>query len=75
MVHSVSSALSDAPTFVSSTTKKMKALITIALATILLASCTVENTCHSYGQTNRGTSLGKKAQYKYARHNKTRLLF
>ncbi|MBS1507577.1 MAG: hypothetical protein JSS79_13115 [Bacteroidetes bacterium] len=47
----------------------MKALM-ILLAALVLTSCSIEYSCHSYGQTNLTTSHGKKAQSKYSRHNK-----
>ncbi|MBS1557187.1 MAG: hypothetical protein JST69_00555 [Bacteroidetes bacterium] len=47
----------------------------ILLAICLLASCTTEFQCTSYGNTNNITTHGKKSQSKYARHNKHRLLF
>jgi len=52
----------------------MKALI-IILAACMVTSCSIEYTCHSYGQTNLTTNHGKKAQSKYARHNKHKSLF
>jgi len=48
----------------------MKAVIIIIIAICTLTSCSIEYQCHSYGQTNLTTHQGKKAQSKYARHNK-----
>ncbi|HLZ16233.1 MAG TPA: hypothetical protein VKQ08_04310 [Cyclobacteriaceae bacterium] len=53
----------------------MKAVITFLFALVLMTSCTIEYQCHSYGQTNQSTRHGKKAQAKYAKHNKHRSLF
>ncbi len=53
----------------------MKAVITFFFAVCLLASCTTEYQCHSYGQTNQSTGHGTKAQAKYAKHNKHKSLF
>ncbi len=47
----------------------MKALIVI-LAAIILTSCSVEFQCPSYGNSNRATKNGYKAQSHYAKHNK-----
>ena len=53
----------------------MKAVVTFLLAVVLLASCTTEFRCPSYGGLNKTTNHGKKAQSKYARHNRIKSLF
>jgi|GEM_PF-6541893 len=52
----------------------MKAVI-ILLAAIVLTSCSIEQACPSYGRTISQTKYGKKAQAKFARHNKIKSLF
>jgi len=52
----------------------MKAVI-IILAVTILSSCSIEQGCPSYGRVISTTKYGKKAQAKYARHNKHKSLF
>ncbi len=52
----------------------MKAIIVFVMACVL-TSCSIASQCPSYGETNLATNHGKKAQSKYARHNKHRSLF
>ena len=52
----------------------MKAVI-ILLAVCLLTSCSIEQACPSYGRMYSATKYGRKAQAKFARHNKIKSLF